>query len=64
MLILLSCIISIFQDIAIFLYKAKDNLLPKNILDLFSEMPSTVLCKSNANDNRRISRISQYIGDI
>ena len=25
---------------------------------------NTVLCKSNANDNRRISRISRYIGDI
>ena len=29
-----------------------------------NSVPGTVLCKSNANDNRRISRISRYIGDI
>ena len=29
-----------------------------------SGLRRTVLCKSNANDNRRISRISRYIGDI
>ena len=35
-------------------------------LVLFCPLKSevTVLCKSNANDNRRISRISRYISDI
>ena len=42
----------------------RDRRLGNSELIFSEQMVSTVLCKSNANDNRRISRISRYIGDI